>query len=89
MNAKKVKAIRKMAKQMGVYDPSKPNQYKQMVVKKIAVPTEEPNGKPVIVERITMVSANKHALKQMKKAYNAGELAIYSLKDLHDMKAGA
>ena len=75
MNAKKAKALRRLAKANGVLK-TEPD-YRAKETKKM-VYTLDKDGKPMAyeVKRQTIININRTAYQQMKKDYYNGDLAI-------------
>ena len=86
MNTKKAKALRKTAKMLGLYDPTKETQYKIVEHKKM-VSFIDPKGQPqmVPVVRKQLLNATKFGLKRLTQAYENGEIGLFSLKELNSM----
>jgi hypothetical protein len=75
MSQKKVKAIRRLAKQEGKYN-KEPN-YKLIETKKMMYGTDK-NGKPMAypVVRTTLINLSKLEYRKMLKTYANGEFTI-------------
>lgn len=74
MNAKKAKAIRRMAKQLGYYKDEP--EYRVKETKKTAYYTDrEGKSQATIVSRYTVINTSRLPYRRMKQAYKNGELA--------------
>jgi len=75
MSQKKVKRIRKLAKETGALKPGA--NYQAVETKKMMYGTGQ-DGKPMAypVTRVTLINLNKTEYRKMLKAYKNGELEI-------------
>lgn len=74
MNAKKAKAIRRLAKTAGHYqkDPA----YRVKEVKKLQYYTDkEGNPQTTVVSRFIVYNTSRYVYRRMKQSYKNGELA--------------
>lgn len=76
MNAKKAKAIRRLAKEEGKYS-TEPD-YRVMNTKKKVIYGKDANGKQTVqeVDRTTIANLSKIYYRRMKQAYKNGEFTI-------------
>ena len=75
MNAKKAKALRRMATKMGHFKLEP--EYKVKETKKVVYYTDkEGNSQSTIVSRFTVMNTSRVVYRRIKQAYKNGELSV-------------